>query len=108
MLNLAGVLSLQRREGDAEQALRDAIRAVPDEGALQHALALSLARQGRHAEAIEAARRAVQLSNGDTEFRATLDAMPTFSPRTDQLSPAPSESLECEIAPAEARCSGWT
>ncbi len=73
--NLAGVLSLQHREGDAEQVLRDAIRTVPDEGALHHALALSLARQGRHAEATEAAQRAVRLSEGSPEFQRTLDAL---------------------------------
>lgn len=77
VLNLAGVLSLQQRERDSERALRDALRAVPDEGALHHALALSLARQGRHAEAIEAALRAVRLSDGNTEYQRTLDALRT-------------------------------
>lgn len=75
VLNLAGVLSLQHREGDAESALHVAIRAVPDEGALHHALALSLARQGRDAEAIASARRALRLSPGNAEFQRTLDAL---------------------------------
>lgn len=75
VVNLAGVLSLQEREGDAERVLRDAIRAVPDEGALHHAVALSLARQGRDAEAIEAAQRATRLSEGNAEVQRTLDAL---------------------------------
>lgn len=75
VLNLAGVLSLQHREGDAELALREAILTVPDEAALHHALALSLARQGRRAEAIDAAQRAVRLSQGSVEFQRTLDAL---------------------------------
>ncbi|MFN8667335.1 MAG: multiheme c-type cytochrome [Gemmatimonadaceae bacterium] len=79
--NLAGVLSLQGRERDGEAALRDAIARVPDVAGLHDALAQSLARQQRLAEAIAESERAVQLSEGDATFRRTLAALRNAAPQ---------------------------
>lgn len=81
VLNLAGVLSLQGRERDGEAALRDAIARVPDVPGLHDALAQSLARQQRLAEAIAESERAVQLSDGEAAFRRTLDALRRATPQ---------------------------
>jgi len=81
VLNVAAVRSRQGRERDGEAALREAIGRVSDVAALHDALAKSLARQGRMAEAIAASERAVQLSDGDAAFRRTLAALRSAAPQ---------------------------
>lgn len=73
--NLAGVLSLRRKEGEAEATLRDAIRRLPDEGELKVQLGLSLARQGRVREAIGELEQAQRLAPSDAAVARTLAAL---------------------------------
>lgn len=57
----------------AEAAFRDAIRRRPEDPAAWNNLAHALAKQGRHAEAVEAARHALGLGGPDVDlYRATL------------------------------------
>lgn len=60
-VNLAEARRMQDRESDAERVLRDALPFAGGTGAVHHALALSLVRQGRVAESLpylaEASRR---------------------------------------------------
>jgi len=67
-INLAGVLSLQNREPDAERVLRDGLQQLPRAPHLYHALGLSLARAGRLPEATKELAEANRLSSGDPEF----------------------------------------
>jgi predicted CXXCH cytochrome family protein len=73
--NLAGLLSLRGREGEGEALLREALRRMPDEAALHHALGLSLARQSRYAEASPELARAVQLSPADPAYARAYEAI---------------------------------
>ena len=66
--NLAGVLSLQKREPEAERVLRDGLLKLPLEPRLHHALGLSLARAGRLPDATKALAEANRLASFDPEF----------------------------------------
>lgn len=75
IVNLAGVFSLQGREGDGERLIRDAIARMPNEAELHFELGRSLARQRKLPEAIAALQRAVQLAPGDARYAFTLEAL---------------------------------
>jgi tetratricopeptide (TPR) repeat protein len=66
--NLAGVLSLQKREPEAEAVLRNGLSKLPSEPHLHHALGLSLARAGRLPDATTELAEANRLSSYDPEF----------------------------------------
>jgi Flp pilus assembly protein TadD len=68
IVNLAGILSLQQREGEGEALLRDALQRMPGDPALHHDLGLSLARQSRIDEALAELERAVKLSGNDPRY----------------------------------------
>ena len=61
-VNLSDLLRAQGREPAAEQALREGLRASPDDPSLHHALGLSLVRQKRLADALGELGRAAQLA----------------------------------------------
>jgi Flp pilus assembly protein TadD len=67
-IDLAGLLSLRKHEGDAQRVLRDAMTRIRGEPRLHHALGLSLARSGRLQEATKELEEANQLSSFDPEF----------------------------------------
>lgn len=73
--NLAGVLSLQGREVEGEQLLRDALVRAPNEAELHHELGLSLARQGRIPEALAEVAMAAKLSPGEKRYLRTSAAL---------------------------------
>lgn len=75
IVNLAGVLSLQGREGEGERLIRDAIARMPDEAELHHELGRSLARQGKVREAIDALQQAVRLAPREARYARTLAAL---------------------------------
>ncbi|MCC6769803.1 MAG: tetratricopeptide repeat protein [Gemmatimonadaceae bacterium] len=74
-VDLAGVLSLQGRERDAEALLRAGVGASPDESELHFALGLSLARQGRIVEGMAAVARALRLEPGDARYARAYAAL---------------------------------
>lgn len=61
-VNLSDLHREAGREQEAERTLREGLSLAPDDATLHHALGLSLARSGRHADAIEALKRAADLS----------------------------------------------
>lgn len=66
--NLAGILSLRNNESEAARTLRDALRKLPDEPQLHHALGLSLARAGQLPAATRELGEANRLAAGSPEF----------------------------------------
>ncbi len=75
VVNLAGVLSLQGKDGEGERVLREALRLLPDEAELHHALGLALARQSRLPEAIAEVQEALRLAPGHAGYERTLGAL---------------------------------
>jgi predicted CXXCH cytochrome family protein len=67
-VNLADLLRAQGRDAEAEQALRDGLRQVPDAAVLHHALGLTLIRLDRNAEALAELQRATQRAPADARF----------------------------------------
>lgn len=67
-VDLAGALSALGREGEGEVTLRDALRTMPEEPRLHHALGLSLARSGRLHDAVLQLSEATRLSSSDPEY----------------------------------------
>jgi len=66
--NLADLMRLTSREGDAEAALREGLKQSPDSAALHHSLGLSLVRQQRRTEALAALKRATELEPSNRRF----------------------------------------
>jgi tetratricopeptide (TPR) repeat protein len=66
-VNLSDLQRQEGREPEAERTLRQGLAAMPKDPTLHHALGLSLARSGRQAEAIDALKRATELSD-DARF----------------------------------------
>ena len=103
-VNHADLLRFIGEEAKAEQLLRDALESVPTSGDIFHALGLSLVRQKRNLEALEALERAASLSpniarytyvyavalnsNGDTDKAILVlhGAQHRFPSNTDILS----------------------
>jgi tetratricopeptide (TPR) repeat protein len=73
-VNLAELVKARLGESEAEGTLRDGLNRPDDESsaALQHALGLSLVRQGRKAEALVALARAAELGPGEPRFGYVL------------------------------------
>ncbi len=67
-VNLADLHRLAFREEEAEQVLRSALVRMPDEPALQHALGLSLVRQGPTEPALLALGRAAELAPENARY----------------------------------------
>jgi Flp pilus assembly protein TadD len=67
-INLAGVLSLQKREPEGERVLRDGLQKLRSESRLHHALGLSLARAGRLPDATKELAEANRLSSHHPDF----------------------------------------
>ena len=67
-VNLADLYRALGREADAERTLREAIALAPQSGAAYHALGLSLVRQKRYDEALEALQKAMQLDPGQPRY----------------------------------------
>ncbi len=67
-INLAHFYGLRGEEVKAENILRQAARSIPDNGYLQHALGLSLVRQKRADEAVEALRLAARLNPKNARY----------------------------------------
>jgi tetratricopeptide (TPR) repeat protein len=66
-VNLSDLQRQQGTERQAEQTLRDGLAVMPQDAMLHHALGLSLARSGRHADAVQELKRAANLSS-DARF----------------------------------------
>lgn len=66
--NLAELARTSKGEREAEGWLRDGLGAVPEAGALHHALGLALVRQGRKDEGLAALARAAELAPEDPRF----------------------------------------
>ena len=67
-VNLADAYRVQENEQEAERALRDGLRAVPDSAVLHHALGLSLVRQHRLSDALPELARAVALAPTEARY----------------------------------------
>jgi predicted CXXCH cytochrome family protein len=72
---LASFLSSQRRNADAERALREGIGRVPANGYLQYSLGLLLAEEKRLPEAIAATEQAAKLLPGEARVLYNLGLM---------------------------------
>ncbi len=66
-VNLSDLQRAAGNEQEAERTIRQGLAAMPKDPTLHHALGLSLARSGRQAEAIDALKRAAELSD-DARF----------------------------------------
>jgi predicted CXXCH cytochrome family protein len=93
---LAGALSGQHRNADAEAALRDGLKRLPDDGTLHYSLGLLLAEDKRDAEAIAELERAAKLLPGQARIFYNLGLL---QQQRGQLRPA-------EDALAKARALG--
>lgn len=71
-VNLADLLRARGREAEAERVLRDGVRQAPRDGALHHALGLTLVRRGSGAQALAELKRASTLAPQDTRFAYVL------------------------------------
>ena len=71
-VNLAEILRTGGREAEAERVLRDAIAAVPTAADAYNALGLSLVRQRRLPEALDALSRAATLAPDEPRFAYVL------------------------------------
>jgi Flp pilus assembly protein TadD len=67
-INLADLMRLQGREGDAASSLREGLAVSPDDPTLHHALGLSLVRQHDNTAALAELRRAYELAPGNARF----------------------------------------
>jgi Flp pilus assembly protein TadD len=67
-VNQADLLRNQGDEARAEAVLRQAIAVIPENGVVHHALGLSLVRQKRMVEAVEALEQAVRLSPNNARY----------------------------------------
>ena len=80
LTNLAGILGLTKREGEAEQLLREALTRLPDDAELHYALGVSLARQARVPEAYAEVARAAALAPSVPRYRSALAALRVADP----------------------------
>jgi predicted CXXCH cytochrome family protein len=69
---LAGALSNQRRNADAEAVLREGIKRVPKEGSLHYSLGLLLAEEKHDTEAIVELQKAAELTPGQPRILYNL------------------------------------
>jgi hypothetical protein len=98
---LARLLTLARRDGDAAAVLRDAEQALPADALSRDTMGCVYARLGDHAAALAHFEAAVQLEPGNTEYRYNQATTLNFLGHVD-LAEAALEAL-LAIAPANAR-----
>lgn len=98
---LAKLLTLVRRDGDAATTLRDAEQAPPTDALSRDTMGCVYARLGDHAAALPHFAEAVRLEPRNTEYRYNQAATLSFLGRTDEADTALEALLA--LAPGDAR-----